>query len=249
MQLAAPTEVIMSPRYKRDAHTDGIRLHPKAMANVALQLVTGQEQPIWQPVARRGRRQEVAFGGLDVYLLGDVSGSMADDEKAECAADTGLCLLEGLQLARHRVARTDGQFHQPDVRTQTIAFGSGTEILSPLSHEPKGEEKGKTYVNLRNPSSNSTRINESLEIVKRQAEAAPERDVIALIISDGGFGDHSKAAATAASMPSNVYLAHLVIGDEVDVFISNNHESLKDANLLPGKLYEVLENYIKATDQ
>jgi hypothetical protein len=244
MKLAAPANVIMSHRYRRDAHTEGVRLHPRTLAGVALQLATDQDQAIWQPIVREAHRQEVTFGGLDVHLLVDVSGSMAGP-KAQCAADTAMCLMEGLQLARHKVARTAGQYHQPDVRTQVIAFGSGTEVLSPLSHQPTGQQKGKTYTNLLEADSSATLVNDALGHVKQAAAAKPKRDAIAIIISDGQFGDHNAAARTVAEMPKTAYIAHLVIGGGVQEFISKNHEVVSNPNVLPGKLHGVLADYIR----
>lgn len=244
LKLAAPANIIKSPRYNSSAHTEGLRLHPRTLAGVALQLATDQEQAIWQPVEQKARRQEVTFGGLDVHLIVDVSGSMAG-AKAQCAADTAVCLIEGLQLARHKVAREVGQAHQPDVRTQIIAFGSGTEILSPLSYEPSGPQKGKTYTNLLEASSSATLVNGSLENVKQAAKNNPKRDAIVIVVSDGQFGDHDTAARTVAEMPKSVYVAHLVIGGGVQKFISNNHEAVGNPSLLPAKLHGVLTDYIR----
>lgn len=244
MKLAAPTNVIMSPRYATGAHTEGVRLHPRTMARVALQLIAGQDQAIWQPIVRKAHRQEITFGGLDVHLLVDVSGSMAG-AKAKCAADTALCLIEGLQLARHNIARTAGKFHQPDVRTQIIAFGSGTVVLSPLSQQPTSQQKGKTYTNLLEADSSSTLVNGALELVKQASTLKPERDAIAIIVSDGRFKDHVRALATVASMPKSVYVAHLVIGGGAQTFISDKRESVGNPSVLPGKLHGILADYIR----
>ena len=244
LKLAAPSNIIKSPRYNSSAHIEGLRLHPRTLAGVALQLATDQEQAIWQPIEQKARRQEVTFGGLDVHLIVDVSGSMAG-AKAQCAADTAVCLIEGLQLARHKVAREVGQAHQPDVRTQIIAFGSGTEVLSPLSYEPTDPQKGKTYTNLLEANSSATLVSGSLENVKQAANGNPKRDAIAIVVSDGQFGDHDAAARTVAEMPKSVYVAHLIIGGGVQKFISNNHEAVGNPSLLPGKLHGVLADYIR----
>ena len=246
MSLAAPAKVVKSPRYTRGAHSEGIRFHPRAMAGLAFQLATDQEQAIWQRVERNALSQDITFAGLDIHLMVDVSGSMAG-EKAQCAADTALCLIEGLQLARYKVTREVSQSHQPDVRTQIIAFGSGTDPISPLAYEPTGHDKGKTYTNLLHPKSTSTLINGSLELVQQSADINPKRDVIAIIVSDGRFGDHETAAQTMATMPKSVYVAHLVMGNEVQKFLSNNHEAVDDPSTLPGKLYGVLAEYIRRT--
>jgi len=246
MQLAAPANVIMSPRYKPTAHTEGVRLHPRTMAAVALQLATDQEQAIWQPVARQAHRQDVTFGGLDIHLLVDVSNSMAG-QNAQCAADTSLCLIEGLQLARYKVSRKNGQYHQPDVRTQVIAFGSGTEVLSPLAHEPTPQAKGSTYTNVLAAPSANTLVSGALGHVQRAAAARPKRDVITLIISDGIFGDAAQAKEIVNSLPASAHVTQLVIGDEErrDLYITKNHELVSDPTVLPEKLYGVLADYIR----
>lgn len=243
MKLAAPADVIKSPRFVRGAHTEGIRLHPHTMASVALQLATDHEQAIWQPTTQKAPRQEITFDGLDVHLLVDVSRSMVG-VKAQCAADTALCLIEGLQLARYKVARRAGQSHPPDVRTQIIAFGSDTDVLSPLSYAPTGQQKGKTYINLQQPNSRSTLVNDALANVKQAAHSQPKRNVIAIIVSDGKFGDHDLAAKSVATMPKSVCVTHLVIGGGAQKFISDNHEVVEDPSALPGSLHGVLAEYI-----
>jgi hypothetical protein len=243
-KLASPSEEILSPRYNLRASKDGARLHPRMIARIPLQQATGQEQAIWQPVSRQAKRQEVSFGGLDVHLLVDVSGSMQGGN-ARSAADTALCLTEGLQLARYRISRQNGAYHQPDVRTQITAFGSDSVILSQLSYQPSAPDKGRMFTNLRNPTSGSTLINQSLQQIRAIATGSPGRDQLAIIISDGQFHDFSEARQSSSNMPESVYTAQLVVGQELDAFISANHDNVTDNKTLPGKLYNVLRAYIR----
>lgn len=244
MELASPTDENLSPRFRRNAHLQGARLHPRKMSGVALQIETDQEQTIWQPIERRSHRQDVTFNGLDIHLLVDVSGSMAG-EKSQCAADSALCLIEGLQLARHKVSRSSGQFHQPDVRTQIIAFGSDTNTLSPLSPEPTDQQKGQVYTNLLRAESYGTLICGALDHVQQSSSREPGRNSITIIISDGHFGDFADAVSTLETMPENAYIAHVNIGGEAQEFISNNHEAVSNPNTLPMKLHSLLLEYIR----
>lgn len=243
MKLARPGQMITSPRYRRRSNSEGMRLHPNTMAQIALQIDSGEDQAIWQKVERRAARQEVSFNGLDFYLLVDISESMAYGGKAECAANTGLLLTEGLQLARSKAARQAAQNNQPDVRVQIIAFGSDTSVLCELTPEPTGQQKGKAYNNLLHPTSGSTLVNGALNIVQTNATQNPERDNLVFIVSDGDFGDFEAAETSVGTMPQSVHVAHFVIG-EFNRFISPNHEAVPDPSVLPEKLYATLAEYI-----
>ena len=244
LRLASPTSVVGSPRYQRNASIEGLRLHPNTLAKAAMQLEVDMEQSIWQRIERRAHRQELEFGGIDIHLLVDVSGSMDYDNKAQCAADTALCLIEGLQLAKHKVSSTNGQFHQPDVRTQIIAFGSSTTTLSPISPQPTNRQKGKTYTNLINPSSASTLVAGALMQVNDTALVKPNRESLVIIISDGGFYDHDEAKQVVMSLPNNCKVAQLVIGYDVLEYIANAHENIIDPQMLPSRLLNILDSHI-----
>ncbi|HYH35962.1 MAG TPA: hypothetical protein VD706_00505 [Candidatus Saccharimonadales bacterium] len=245
LKLAAPGDVIMSPRYQRRAQSEGVRLHPGAAASLAVQLATGQEQNIWQPVERQGHRQEVTFNGLDFYFLGDRSCSMNEAGKAQAAANTGLCLIEGLQLARHKVARRPGQAHKPDVRTQFIVFGEGAEVLSPLTYEPTGQQKGRIYTELSTPDDDCTHISGALEEVVQGIQARPGRDAIVFVVGDGEFHDFDEAEKIVKALPKSARVIQLIIGKELNEYITSNHEAIRNPEELPAKLYEVLSGYIK----
>lgn len=245
LRLAVPADTATSPRFRRGASNTGVRLHPSTLPEAKLQLEDGTDRAIWQSVERQAPRPEINFGGLDVYLLVDVSASMnRPNTKARFAADTAMCLIEGLQLARYRTAR-ENQHHEPDVRTQIIAFGSGMQELSPLSHTLSGEQKGATYTNLRQANSYSTQINDALAQVAESASANPERSALVIIISDGDFYDHDRATQTVAGMEPTVHVTQLVI-ESVDAkkFITNHHEAISDPSTLPVKLYKILAKKI-----
>lgn len=245
LKLAAPTTATMSPRYDSQAMTEGIRLHPRNLAKAALQLETDGGQAIWQQIERRANQQRVAFGGLDIHLLVDVSVSMSENGKAARAAACSQILLEGVQLARHQVMQAGSQLEQPDVRTQVVAFGAGTEVLAPLTLQPTGPQKGAVFSNLLRPNSGNTLVSGALSHVQEAAAKYPERESIAVIISDGIFGDFEAAKKLVESLPEQAYVAHLVIGRDVEEFISPHNEVITNPASLPASLYKTLASRIQ----
>lgn len=243
LKLASPKESITVPRYRHLAAIDGARLNPSALIGAYIQLISETPQPIWQPIEKRVRHQDLQFSGLDVYLLLDVSGSMAG-ENAEYASAMSVCLIEGLQLARHR-AETDPKQGSVDVRTQLLAFGAGWAELTPLCKAPTIVQKETAYYNLLHPSSNLTMINGALKHVKQNALVYPERNIVCLIVSDGLFSDNLQAFNTVQSMPPTVYVGHISIGDSAGIPITLHHETVYDPKVLPKKLYSILEEYFK----
>lgn len=246
LKLASPKESITVPRYRNVAAIEGVRLNPTALVETFIQLDTASPRPIWQPIEQRIRYQELRFSGLDVYLLLDVSCSMGG-ENAEYASAMGVCLMEGLQLARYR-AEMDAKQGEVDVRTQLLAFGAGWAELTPLCKEPSMLQRETAYYNLMNPSSNFTVINGALKHVKTGALTHPERDVMCLIISDGLFSDNLPAFSTTKGMPDNVYVGHINIGNSSGIPITLNHETVYDPKVLPKKLYLILEDYFARID-
>lgn len=241
LKLATPKENLTVPRYRHVAAIDGSRLNPQALTQAHIQLITGSPRPIWQPIEKRIRYQELQFSGLDFYLLLDVSGSMGG-ANAEYATAMAVCLIEGLQLARTR-AEADPKQSTVDVRTQLLAFGAGWVELTPLCKELTFTQKETAHYNLMNPSSSFTAINGALKKVRENALEVPERNVICLIVSDGLFSDNLHAFKTVQNMPNNVYVGHISIGDALGIPITLHSETVYDPKVLPKKLHSILLEY------
>lgn len=242
LTLATPKEAIAVPRYRHISAHDGVRLNPHSTTGAHIQLITGRPQPIWQPVYKQIRHQELRFSGLDIYLLLDVSGSMGG-ENARYASAMSVCLTEGLQLARRR-AEADPTQGTVDVRTQLLAFGAGWAELTPLCKVPSQSQRETAYFNLMHPSSNFTLVNGALRQVSSSARLCPERDVLCLIVSDGLFSDSLEAFKTVKDMPSNVYVGHIFIGDFSGIPITSHCEIIHSPKLLPKKLKALLEEQL-----
>ncbi len=224
--------------YGRKPTNDGPILHSTAVTGLVTQKLTGDQQAVWRSITRSDKTEKLTFSGLDIHLLVDVSGSMGSGNKAQSAATTALCLLEGLQLARAQVAKDTG-VSNPDVRTHIVAFGSDALELSAVSYQPTPAEKGATFTNLSNPTSSATFVNDALLSCGGPADSG--RDNIILIITDGDFHDHYQAQATVNSFPKNTYVGQFNIGGYRSV--TPNMRTMSDPSVLPVALLEVLANY------
>lgn len=238
-QLARLTKGAQRTTNVRGRHQDGVTIHTDAIADLAIQEVSGlPARDVWQKNDRRATSQTLDFGGLDIHLLVDVSGSMAG-EPANCATATAVCLLEGLNLAKAQISR-ENSYRMPDVRTHVVAFGSSAVELSPLNHQTDPVNLGRTYHSLMNPDSWSTLVSEAIEM----SQTPPERDGITLIISDGQFADTDAAKNIVDQQPENHYVGQFVIG-EYGSPITENYHKLSDPHVLPNTLLSVLQNYIR----
>lgn len=247
IDLASPTESITVPRYAPRKAFEGVRLSPQAVPEAMTQIETGRMQAIWQPVVKVLRTQDLQFSGLDVFLTLDVSGSM-QGQNAEYASAMGICMLEGLALARHR-AETDAKQRNVDVRVQLLAFGSGWAELTPLCTDPSLAQKETALYNLMHPESDHTMVNGALKHVKESATLFPERDTICIVVSDGLFADGLMAFKTVQAMPGNCFVGHINIGEFGGIPITPDYEILESPVMLPARLKSILSAYLARNRQ
>lgn len=242
-QIATRKERSTVPRYAARLAQNGRVLCPHALVKADVQLETGKPMPIWRSIKRRPRRFG-DFDGLDIYLLFDMSMSMAG-ERARYAATTGVCLMEGLRVSKAR--ETPSRFQEPvDIRIQLIGFGMHHLELSPLSAESTQEQRVSVYDKLLNPGSMATRICASLNHVRNGALAHPARDVLCMVVTDGLLSDARRARNLVHEMPDNVYLGHVNIGDLEQGALTENYETVYDPATLPEKLAAILEERFEA---
>lgn len=244
VNIANPQEELSIPRYSTKLAHYGSRMHPSQIINAQIQLITGQSKAIWQKVKRETRPQSLEFKGLDAYLLLDISFSMAG-EAADNAAIMGMCLMEALELAVEKTNSTPAR-GEVDIRTQLLAFGEGWAELTPLETTHSAERKIFAFAQLSNPTSGQTQITSALQYIQKRARAEASRDILCLVVGDGLFADGLQARKCTMSMPDNVYLAHINIGDYSGLPLSNNFETISNPLVLPEKLRSVLARHLSS---
>jgi hypothetical protein len=165
-----------------------------------------------------------------------------EGEKAHSAADTALCLIEGLQMAAY-MAQSKTKLKRPDVRIELTAFGAGFDVICPLSYEPTGEQKGKAFSSLRNADSKGTYISDALNSIRRTAQYEGRRTRLIFIISDGKFHDPDEAVLAAQALLPIAKIKQVFIG-ETGTELSDSSETILSPLELPEKLYELLRDQI-----
>jgi hypothetical protein len=166
-----------------------------------------------------------------------------EGEKAHCASDTALCLIEGLQMAAY-MAQSKATLKRPDVRIELTAFGEGFDVICPLSYEPTGEQKGRVFVSLRNAGSKGTYISDALNSIGRSTQDEGRREKLIFIISDGKFHDPEAAAPAAQALLPIAKIKQIFIG-ETGTVISDSWETIVSPLELPEKLYELLRGQLQ----
>ena len=239
-RLAIPSVNTLAPRYGHQARYAGASLHHHRLAQAAIQLRTGQEQPIWRAVERRGKSQSFSLEKLDVHLLTDVSGSMQAGSKAEHASAAALILIEGLALARRNLSKQHSRTTKPDVRLQIVAFGVNTEVAVPLTHTPTLAQRGQMYTSINNPRAHATLVANALLTIKETASQHPSRTQLAFIISDGQFDDYHGAKRIVGDLPEqNCHISQFIIGDPSISPITKDPSYIRDPRRVPQGVREL----------
>lgn len=222
----------------REVAARGHRIKVEKLVRAIASQALGDQPDIWKtPILAENIEHE--FDGLDLYLLCDVSGSMAG-EKAEGAAGASVVLEEGLLGSSSQMA---GE-HTPLVRLQIGAFGSGHGMLCKLTDEPSMKDLGRTYASLKNPTSSNTQVSGALSVIKPEAG----RLSVVVIVSDGGFHDESLAKQEGQKLADkNAAIIQLVFGGaQVAKLADNAHRvNLNTARELPEQLLNILPELIE----
>ncbi len=240
LQLTRPATDRQRLSYTRQRAGSGAVLHHD-LTNLLVSDITQQSYPFWRNIERQARRRAKTFDGLDIHFLCDVSDSMRISGAAEYAATTGVCLTEGLDLARHQAKKLSRS--EPDVRSHIVAFGSGTKELAPLSNHSNPVHNGRMFTALRNARSGGTHVSEAIESCLGTTSG---RDSIIIAISDGNFHDHGNAQHIVNSLPANTYFAQLLLENYRPITaLTENNQKLQDPRQLPYHLLMVLQQFIQ----
>ncbi len=237
--LTVPSVEYSSPRLRRRPDTSGLKLSARHLHRVVTASQIGTDPAVWMPVETISKREGYSFNGLDIHLLVDASGSMQGD-KADNAAVASIIFMEGLALARRRVARHNPRAAKPDVRLQIILFGSDTKVVAPIAHETASEDKGIAFTTIRAAAGGGTMITGALDITTANAHANPKRTQLVSIVTDGDFYDRSAAENNVKSAPGNHTVLQYIIRSPSTSPITKNFSRLSSSSELPRALQKDL---------
>ncbi|MBU2542905.1 hypothetical protein KJ785_05090 [Patescibacteria group bacterium] len=190
------------------------------------------------------QKQEKTFGGYEVYIMADMSGSMDWDlngiKKSEAQRDMVFLLLDSIMRSAvmSRKAEKNLKTPMPNKVCLTV-FGAKTEIVLPVTDKWGPVEQIKVYKSLDQSANGSTPDDEALNMIKRQIEVAvAEEEKSKKKVSKNKKDDwkmHRFVIATADGGSDNYSQVKLLnnelqsMGIPVDLFLISDAE---DENLL-----------------
>jgi uncharacterized protein YegL len=235
--LAVPSVEYTSPRYRRDPATNGGSLSHRDIYRAVIASYSAQDPVIWRPVETIAKKEGLNFSGLDISLVVDVSGSMAG-EPAEVSAQCFVMLAESVEAARRTMATKHPAAPAPDVRIQTIVFGSESKVVAPIGHTINPKAKGAAFRTIEQASSGSTIVSGALQKIATQAKAQPERSQVVYLITDGEFWDYDTAHNMARQFGPNTHLLQLVIKYPAARPLTHQIAHISDPHQLPAVIYQ-----------
>lgn len=232
----------------RRALPEGAILDPNRLAQTVIDVKSGVEQPDAFRDYEQRQRQVEAVGKTDYVFVFDVSGSMADNGKAQAAASSAVIGLEGLAAMQRDIEDTQAANNidlELDIRTAIYTFGQETTELKPLSSSLNLKERLDTYAAVSSPGDSNTYDFLALEAIQK-LEHDRDRRQIALVVSDGESGDASRARRAIEQLRSGGWQIYGVsIGSEEAVQLYRpSAKRIDDPALLPQTIARFIEDTI-----
>ncbi|MFH1946692.1 MAG: transglutaminase domain-containing protein [Candidatus Magasanikbacteria bacterium] len=127
------------------------------------------------------QKQEKIFGGYEVYIMADMSGSMDWDlngiKKSEAQRDMVFLLLDSIMRSAVMSRKAEKNLKTPmPNKVCLVVFGAKTEIVLPVTDKWGPAEQIKAYKSLDQSANGSTPDDKALNMIKRQIEIATEEE-------------------------------------------------------------------------
>ena len=190
------------------------------------------------------QKQEKIFGGYEVYIMADMSGSMDWDlngvKKSEAQRDMVFLLLDSIMRSAVMSRKIEKNLKTPMPNKVCLTvFGNTTEIVLPVTDQWGPVEQIKVYRSLDRSANGSTPDHEALNMIKRQIETAKLEEVKKKkgqqSAKNSDWKMHRFVIATADGGSDNYSQVKLInnelqqMGISVDLFLISEEE---DKNLL-----------------
>ncbi len=229
----------------RRTFDEGAILDPNRLAQTVIDIKAGIEQPEAFRDYEEINGNAKAIGKTDYVFVFDVSGSMAQNGKAEAASASAVIGLEGLSAMQRDVEQTELENNMDlelDIRTAIYTLGERPQCLKPLSTSLGQKERLDTYSALQNPHEDHTLDYLSLEEVEK-LKAESDRRQIVIVVSDGGSNNAGRARQSVDRLRSQGWLVYGVsIGsNEAEALYAPTAKRVDDPAKLPEEIYKFIE--------
>lgn len=221
-------------------------IDPDELVSGYIEVLAGERDPLLGEREERERKQEKWFGGYEVYVAADMSGSMDETvggvKKADAQRDMVFLLIDSVMNAAVAVRQQERQLKAPmPVKVGVAVFGQKTEIVLPTTDEWTPAQQVKLYSALDAGAGGGTPDHDALgqlrQEIARSAKAEEEARAKKPALKKHGWGMRRfviVAADGGSDDPGKVKVANDALkgdGIPVDLFLiaPEGDEHLKTA--------------------
>ena len=145
----------------------------------------GEKDPIGWERREEEKKKEKFFGGYEVYVAADMSGSMNDliagRKKSESQRDTVFLFIDSVMSAASTVRQQEHKLKIPmPVKVSLTVFGSATEVVLPITDSWGPAEQIRVYRALDQGAGGGTPDHTALQLIEKQ------------VVDSGGQEERSK---------------------------------------------------------
>lgn len=209
-------------------------IDPDELVSGYIEVMAGEKDPLLGEMEEKELKQEKWFGGYEVYIAADMSGSMDETingvKKADAQRDMVFLLVDSCMSAAVSVRQKERQLKAPmPVKVGVAVFGQKTEIVLPTTDEWTPAQQVKLYRALDAGAGGGTPDHDALgqlrQEIAQSAKAEEEARAKKPALKKHGWGMRRFVIATAdggSDHPSAVKAANDALkgdGIPVDLFL------------------------------
>jgi len=209
-------------------------IDPDELVSGYVEIMAGEKDPLIGEREESERKKEKWFGGYEVYVVADMSGSMNETfdgmKKADAQRDMAFLMVDSCMSAAVAARKSDYKLKAPmPVKVSVVVLGVKTEIVLPLTEDLGPKEQITLYRALDAGAGGGTPDHAALALVEQQVAVSLQEQNDALkkklALRKHGWGMRRFVIATAdggSDSPGAVKLATgrlQEMGIPVDLFL------------------------------
>lgn len=245
-------------------------IDPDELVSGFIEMMAGEKDPLIGQREELEQKKEKWFGGYEVYITADLSGSMKDFvggvQKSKMQRDMVFLLVDSVMNAAVVAKQAQQRLKSPmPVKVSLTVFGSETEIALPLTQHWTPKEQLKLYRALDAVVGGGTPDHDALTLIERQiAQATKDEQVsrtkkpdmkkhgwetrrFVIAVADGDSDKPAKAkAANVCLQEAGVTVDLLLIADEEDENLQQAAETVYPSVTLVPNVGDLAEKGLDA---
>lgn len=152
-------------------------IDPDELVSGYIEMLAGERDPLIGQREASEQIQEKWFGGYEVYLMADLSGSMSESvngtQKSHMQRDMIFLITDSCMNAAATAKQADRRLKAPmPVKVSLVVFGVNTEIVLPLTERWTPKEQIQLYRALDKSGGGATPDDEALQLIESEIAVA-----------------------------------------------------------------------------